>query len=177
MQLPHHRAISPPEIVFFPDGSGTPIPVSKLVKDLGVQTDSMLSPSAQCTEAANKARRLILMIRRSNQYLSRLAFIPLYEALVHPHVEYCMPACSPNIVVDINYLGRSQRLATRLVTGMRNLPYEERLQWLGLHYLKQRQHWANLITTFKIFTGLLDVDPNLFFALPLDAALEDTSSR
>ncbi len=35
-----------PEIVFFPDGSGTPIPVSTLVKDLGVQTDNMFSPSA-----------------------------------------------------------------------------------------------------------------------------------
>ncbi len=46
---------SSPEIVFFPDGSGTPIPVFKLVKDLGVQTGNMLCPSAQCTEAANKA--------------------------------------------------------------------------------------------------------------------------
>ncbi len=53
-----------------PDGSSTPIPVSTLVKNLGVQTDNMFSPSAQCTEAANKARRLIFMIRRSFQGLS-----------------------------------------------------------------------------------------------------------
>ncbi len=39
---------------FFPDGSGTPIPVSTLVKDLGVQTENMISPSAQSTAAANK---------------------------------------------------------------------------------------------------------------------------
>ncbi len=56
------------------------IPVFKLVKDLGVQTDNMFSPSAQCTEAANKARRLIFMIRRSFQDLSKSAFIPLFEA-------------------------------------------------------------------------------------------------
>ncbi len=43
--------------LFFPDGSGTPIPESMLVKDLGFKTDNMLSPSARCTEAANKARR------------------------------------------------------------------------------------------------------------------------
>ncbi len=36
--------------------SGTPIPESKLVKDLGVQTENGFSPSAQCKEAANKAR-------------------------------------------------------------------------------------------------------------------------
>ncbi len=41
---------------FFSDGSGTTIPVYKLVKDLGVQTDDMFSPSAQFNEAENKAR-------------------------------------------------------------------------------------------------------------------------
>ncbi len=41
---------------FFPDGSGAIISASKLVKDLGVQTDNMFSPSAECTEAASKAR-------------------------------------------------------------------------------------------------------------------------
>ncbi len=46
----------PLRLSFFPDGSGIPIPVSTLVKDLGVQTDNMFSPSVQCTKAANKAR-------------------------------------------------------------------------------------------------------------------------
>ncbi len=118
---------------FNPDGSGTPIAVSTIVKDLGVQTDNMFSPSAQCTAAANKARRLIFMIRRSFQDLSNSAFIPLYGALVRPHLEYGTPACSPNLIADINHLERIQRLATRFVTGMRHLPYEERLQRLGFH--------------------------------------------
>ncbi len=42
-----------------PDGSGTTIPVSTLVKDLGVQKNKRFSTFAQCTEAANKAGRLI----------------------------------------------------------------------------------------------------------------------
>ncbi len=62
----------PLRLSFFPGGSGTTIPVSKLVKDLGVQADNMLSPSTQCTEAANKARRLIFKIRRSFHDLSKL---------------------------------------------------------------------------------------------------------
>ncbi len=118
----------------------------------------MFSPSAQCTEAANKARRLIFMIRRSFQDLSKSSFIPLYKALVRPHLEYGMPACSPNPVADINHLERIQRLATMLVTGMGHLPYEERLQ--------RRRLRDDLITAFKIFKGLLDIDPNLFFLLP-----------
>ncbi len=39
------------ELVFFPGGSGTPIPVSKLDTDLGIQTDNTFSHSAQRTGA------------------------------------------------------------------------------------------------------------------------------
>ncbi len=54
-------------------------------------------------------------------------------AILRPHLEFRSPDCSPNRVADINHLERIQRLATRLVTGMRHLPYEERLHRLGLH--------------------------------------------
>ncbi len=67
------------------------------------------------------------------------------------HLEYGKPACSTNLVADINHLERIQRLATRLVAGMRHLPYEERLQ-------RRRQLRADLITA-------LDIDPNLVFLL------------
>ncbi len=82
------------------------------------------------------------------------------------HLEYGMSVCSPNLVADINHLERSQRLATRLVTCMRHLPYEERLQWLGLHSLQRRRLQADLITAFKIFKGLLDSDLKLFSLPP-----------
>ncbi len=85
---------------------------------------------------------------------------------MRPRLEYGMPACSPNLVADINHLERIQRLATRLVTGMRHLPYGERLQRLGLQSLQRRRLRDDLITAFKIFKGLLDVDPNLFFLHP-----------
>ncbi len=42
---------------FFLIRSGTPIPVSKLVKDLGVRTDNAFFPSDRCTKALNKPRR------------------------------------------------------------------------------------------------------------------------
>ncbi len=87
------------------------------------------------------------------------------------HLEYGMPACSPNLVADINHLERIQRLATSLVTGMRHLPYEERLQRLGLHSLQRRRLRADLITAFKIFKGLLYIDPNLFFLPPARSGL------
>ncbi len=123
MQLPYHWTGSPLEVALFPDG--TPIPVSKLVKDLRIQTDTVVSPSAQYTAVANKARRFVFMIRRSFQKFSKSACIPLYEVLVRPHLEYGMPACSLNLVTDINHLERIQRLATKLVTCIRHLTCEE----------------------------------------------------
>ncbi len=73
VKLPRHWTRSPPEIVFNPAGSGTPIHVFKLLKDLGVQADNVFSPSAQCNQAANKARRVVFAKRRSffrNQHSS-----------------------------------------------------------------------------------------------------------
>ncbi len=169
---------SSPEIVFFSSmGLATPIPVPKLVKDLGVHADNMFSPSTQCTEAASKARRLLFMIGRSFQDLSKSVFSPLYGALLRPNLEYGMPACSPNLVADINHLERIQTVATRLLTGMRNLPYEERLQRLGLHFLPRRRLRAYLITAFKIFKGILDNDLKLFFLPPARRGLRGTPSR
>ncbi len=84
---------------------------------------------------------------------------------MRPHLEFGMPAYSQNLVADINHLERIQRLAARLLTGMRHLPYEERLQRLGLHSLQRRLR-DDLITAFIIFRGLLDIDLNLFFLPP-----------
>ncbi len=106
------------------------------------------------------------MIRRSLQVLSKSAFIPLYGALVRPLLEYVMPVRSTNRVADINNLEQIQRSASSLVTGMPSLPYEKRLERLGLHSLQQRRLWTDLITAFKICQGLLDICPNLFFLPP-----------
>ncbi len=43
---------------------------------------------------------------------------------------------------------------------------EERLQLLGLHSLQRRRLQAGLISALKIFKGLLDINPNLFFLPP-----------
>ncbi len=69
-------------------------------------------------------------------------------------------------VLELTIIKHVQKLATRLVTGIRHLPYEERLQLLGLHSLQRRRIRADLNTTFKIFTGLLNVNSNLSFLPP-----------
>ncbi len=80
------------DFLFFPDGSGTPIPVYNLINDLGIFL------SAQCTEVTNKARRLIYLIRRSFQDTSRSAFIP-YTGLsaLAPRIWYTSMVAKPRV--------------------------------------------------------------------------------
>ncbi len=108
---------------FLPDGSGIPISMPELAKDPGDQTENAFSDSTQCAAAANKARRLILMIWQSFQALSKSFFSPLYGALVRPHLEYGMQVC----LTDINHEDRILRLAEGLVIRLHHVPYEERL--------------------------------------------------
>ncbi len=60
---------------------------------------------------------------------------------------------------------------------MRHLPYEDRLQRLGLHSLQCRWLRGDLFTAFQIFKGLLDIDPNLFFLLPARRSLRGLSFK
>ncbi len=74
-----------------------------------------------------------------------------------------MVANALTLRADINQLERAQRLATRLVRGLRHVPYEERLRQLNPFLLERRRLRADLILAFKIFKGEVDLNPSDFF--------------
>ncbi len=117
MCMPHRRE---PPSTFSAADTNHRIPQVTDVRDLGVSLDTTFTASAH---TANTARRLLFLVRRSFCELSKTAFTPLYCALV-PHLEYAMEANVPTLRADINQLERAQRLATRLVRGLRHVPYE-----------------------------------------------------
>ncbi len=111
------------------------------------------------------------MLRRSFHNFWKSPFIALYGALVRLHLECGVPVCYLILVAEINHLERIQILVSVLVTGVRYLPYGEGLQRLTLHSLQRRRRLTHLISVFKISTGLLDIDPNLFFLPPTQCGL------
>ncbi len=130
--------------------------------------------SMHCREAANTARRLFFMVRRSFCKLSKTEFMPLGCAIVRPYLEYAMEAKAPTLTANINQLERVQRLATRLVKGIRHVPYEERFRQLNLFSMERRHLRADFILAFKIFKDEVDLNPSDFFLRPPEPGYEGT---
>ena len=76
---------------------------------------------------------------RNITYKENNLIVPLYKAIVKPLLEYCIQAWSPYLRKDIDMLEKIQRRATKLIPGLRDLRYEERLKECGLTTLETRE--------------------------------------
>lgn len=72
------------------------------------------------------------MIRRTFTFLSCNLFRRLYIAFLRPHLEYAQVVWSPHLKKYINMIENVQVRATKLVEGLRNLEYPDRLKRLNL---------------------------------------------
>ena len=80
--------------------------LSKTVKekDLGVTMNCNMKVSEQCRIAASKGNQVLGMIRRNITYKEKSLIVPLYKAIVRPHLEYCIQAWNPHLRKDIDML-------------------------------------------------------------------------
>ncbi len=98
------------------------------VNDLDITENSAFTITAYVLTATNKARGMLYFTKRSITCQAQEVFVPLYSALVQPHLEYAIKANCPYLKTDINHTDRIQRAATRWVNGLRGFIYEGRLK-------------------------------------------------
>ena len=97
--------------------------------------------------------------------MDKYAFIKLYTALIRPHVEFANVIWYPHLRKDIESIERLQMRATKLIPGIKDLTYEDRLRKLQLPSLAHRRVRGDAIQTFKIIESIDHCNKEKFFKL------------
>ena len=78
--------------------------------------------------------------------------------MIRPKIEYAEVIWSPHKKKHVLKLERIQRIATKMVSDLEDLPYEERLKEMHLTTLKERRERGDLITIYRLMNNLEETD-------------------
>ena len=134
--------------------------------DLGIDFNFALTSDSQIQSAVAKANSKIGWVCRNIVSRDPYVMTRIYKTIIRPHLEYCVQAWSPvarhgnwSLILKLENV---QRRFTRLINGMNDFSYEDRLKKLNLTTLLERRMRGDLIETFKILNGFSDSGRSFF---------------
>ena len=118
------------------------------VRDLGAQESTELRTREQCIITRNRTNKLLGFIGRCMTNWSSVVILRLHLALVRSYIDYAAQFWSLYYRKDMGSLEAVQRRMTKMIQGLRNLPYKDKLKYLNLHSLERRAR-EDMIEIFK----------------------------
>ena len=141
---------------------GLKIEPSHHEKDVGVYVQDDLKFDLQCKKVSSTCNRIIGQVWRSFTNKDPELMLKILKCYIFPHTDYCVSLWNPYLQKDIDMIESIQRRFTRMITGMKSLSYEDRLDRLGLCTLKERRRRIDLIETYKIWNNIDLVEGSMF---------------
>ncbi|XP_075253300.1 uncharacterized protein LOC142345099 [Convolutriloba macropyga] len=142
-------------------GNEPEAPLTKIAteeKDLGVTFDSTLKFEVHIEGKVKKAKRILVIIRRTFRFLDDGTLKLLFCPFVRPHLEYASTVWIPHLVKITTMLENLQRRATRLLKNSESQSYEGRQRRLDLPSLSFRRPRDDMIEAFKIMHPAVGYD-------------------
>ncbi|XP_050711202.1 uncharacterized protein LOC126995577 [Eriocheir sinensis] len=130
----------------------TPIPLEGLLRDsiLPEETARRISSCSTCSYISNSEDEVEQVLTRPPPPRKVCRPHTWTHTYIHTHAVQCW---CPHYRMDINLLESVQRRMTKMIQGLRNLPYQNRLKHLNLHSLERRRVRGGLIEVFKWVKG------------------------
>ena len=120
--------------------------------------DNKLAFKDHIAKTVNNANQITGMIRRSFQFMDIDMFKSLFTSRVRPVLEYGNTIWCPRNKKDVTAIENVQKRATKMVPGLHNLQYEDRLKKLKLPSLIYRRERGDMIETYKYLTNIYNTD-------------------
>jgi len=132
-------------------------------KDLGVIIDKDLKFHSHTALVANKANRLLGLLKHCFINLSSTTLTNLYKALISPVLEYSKTIWGPFYTTNINKLENIQRKATKLIPAICHLSYEDKLRSSKLPTLQYRRYRGDMIMLYNLLHSMYDFNVSDLF--------------
>jgi hypothetical protein len=137
------------------------------ISDLGVLLSADAKTSEHCLAISKKGLGKVALIYNNFRCRNRDFLTRMFSTFVLPIVSYNSPVWSPFQITDINRVERVLRTFTRRVPGLGDLPYPRRLKALNMCSLEETRLRTDLILTYRILKGQIDLNRADFFEASL----------